>query len=213
MILKPKLWTIALLLVLAGCGRGHKAEDTFVTSGNRQADQKAEQRVEQAREIRGESEKDKGSDAAKQDRKRTLYERLGGEEGLRAIVDDFTARAVNDPRVNFARAGVQPKRDPFDRMFRRNKGPVTNWQPTPDNVNRFKAHLVQFLALATGGPPKYEGKEMKQAHQGMLITNAQFDAAVGDLKASLDNLHLPAPEQKELLAIVETTRAQVVEER
>jgi hemoglobin len=47
----------------------------------------------------------------------------------------------------------------------------------------------------------------------MKITNAEFDAAVGDLKATLDKFQVPTDEQKELLAIVESTRPQVVEER
>ena len=54
---------------------------------------------------------------------------------------------------------------------------------------------------------------MRQAHQGLVITNAEFDAAVGDLKATLDKLGMATPEQKELLSIIESTRPQVVEER
>jgi len=80
-------------------------------------------------------------------------------------------------------------------------------------VETLKTHMAQFFALSTGGPAKYEGREMKQVHNGMKITNAEFDAAVGDLKATLDKLHLATAEQKELLAIVESTRPQVAEER
>jgi len=54
---------------------------------------------------------------------------------------------------------------------------------------------------------------MKDAHKGMKITNAEFDAAVGDLKATLDKMQLPNDDQKELLAIIESTRPQVVEQR
>jgi hemoglobin len=73
--------------------------------------------------------------------------------------------------------------------------------------------MVQFLSLATGGPAQYDGKEIKPAHAGMRIGNPEFDAAVGDLKASLDRLKTPNKEQKELLAILESTRPQIVEER
>lgn len=48
--------------------------------------------------------------------------------------------------------------------------------------------------------------DMRQAHERMQITNAEFDAAVGDLKASLDAVRIPTEEQKELLSIVESTR-------
>jgi hemoglobin len=75
-----------------------------------------------------------------------------------------------------------------------------------------KFHIAQFLSLATGGPSVYEGQEMKTSHAGMHISNAEFDAAVGDLKATLDKMQIANKEQKELLAIMETTRAQIVEE-
>jgi truncated hemoglobin YjbI len=47
----------------------------------------------------------------------------------------------------------------------------------------------------------------------MRITNPEFDAVIGDLKATLDKLKIPSREQKELLAIVESTRLQIVTER
>jgi hypothetical protein len=80
-----------------------------------------------------------------------------------------------------------------------------------DAVHSHNMPLVQFIAVATGGPSKYEGAEMKNVHAGLHITNAEFDAAVGDLKASLDKFQIPNAEQRELLAIIESTRPQVVE--
>jgi hemoglobin len=73
--------------------------------------------------------------------------------------------------------------------------------------------MLQFLSLATGGPARYDGKTIKSSHAGMRITNAEFDATIGDLKASLDKLQVADREQKELLAIVESTRTQIVTER
>ena len=54
---------------------------------------------------------------------------------------------------------------------------------------------------------------MQGAHAEMHISNPEFDAAVGDMKATLDKLHIGDREQKELLAIIESTRQQIVEER
>ena len=73
-----------------------------------------------------------------------------------------------------------------------------------------KKHLIQFISLATGGPAHYDGKDLKPLHANMHISNPEFDAAVGDLKASLDNLKIPNTEQKELLAIIESTRPEIV---
>ena len=54
---------------------------------------------------------------------------------------------------------------------------------------------------------------MVASHAGMQITNAEFEASVGDLKATLDAHKVQTQEQKELLAIVETTRPQMVSDR
>lgn len=204
--------SLSLVLALAaGCG-GPGAKDgkkRFFTSGSREADQRAEQRMAKADQLNGDEPEGKGgtTETANKEENATLYERLGGEPGLTRIVDDFVARALQDPRVNWSREGVGPT----GLLARWNR--VEPWQATEQNVARLKKHMVQFFSLATGGPPRYEGKEMKAAHAGMQIENSQFDAAVGDLKASLDRLQVGEKEQKQLLAIVESTRPQVVTQR
>ena len=62
-------------------------------------------------------------------------------------------------------------------------------------------------------PPLYQGNEIEPTHAGMHIGNPEFDAAIGDLKASLDKLRIPNKEQKERLSIIERTRPQIVTER
>jgi hemoglobin len=212
---KPLISLLTLALFLTGCGAGGQKgeEKDFFTSGNREADQRADQRMARAQQLKGEGS---GSgDEEKSDEKKTpqalkdaaLFDRLGGTEGITAIIDDFTPRALNDPRVNWQRHGVKKG----GLSFSRNQSVA--WDDSKANVDQLKKHLVQFLSLATGGPTHYDGKDMKQAHAGLHITNAEFDAAVGDLKATLDKLGLPNQEQKELLSIIESTRPQVAEER
>jgi hemoglobin len=201
-----------LAAVVVGCAGGGREEERndFFTSGSRDADQRASQRMvrdqqlEAAGQATGGKEKDGENAPAKQ--KLTLYERLGGEPGLTAIVNDFLPRALEDPRVNWARKGIKS-----GGLFRRDES--ATWNPTSGNVETLKKHLVQFLSLATGGPSDYDGKEMKGTHANMKITNPEFDAVIGDLKAALDKLRIADQEQKELLAIVESTRPQVVTER
>src|SRR5262249_24011310 len=108
-------------------------------------------------------------------------------------------RLLQDPRVSWRREAVKS-----NGIFKRTKTQTS--QATPDNVAALKKHMVQFLALATGGPAQYEGKEMKAAHANMQISNPEFEAAVGDIKASLDKLQVPNKEQKEFLAIIESAR-------
>lgn len=209
----------ALLLVAPGCGstKAEKKQESFFTSGSREADQRATQRMAKEEQLAGSGEgtgekKKVGSagDATgstnKVEGKQALFDRLGGEPGISNIVADFFPRALQDPRVNWQRKGVKS-----GGLFRRS-APVA-WEATPQNAARLQKHFVQFLALATGGPARYEGKDMKAAHDGMKISNPEFDAVIGDLKASLDKLQIPNKEQKELLAIIESTRPQIVTER
>ncbi|HEX5221183.1 MAG TPA: group 1 truncated hemoglobin [Verrucomicrobiae bacterium] len=211
-----------LTFALSGCGASsaEKKRDEFFTSGSREADQRATQRMAKEEQLAGSGE-GAGEKGRKKvatgasasagggtnivEGKQALFERLGGEGGISNIVADFLPRALQDPRVNWQRRGV--KTGWFGR------GPEVAWSPTPVKTAALHKHMVQFLALATGGPARYEGKEMKSAHEGMKITNSEFDAAIGDLKASLDKLQIPNKEQKELLAIIESTRPQVVTER
>jgi len=217
--------TIALL-TLCGCGAGSpskEANKNFFTSGSRDADQRASQRMAQneqltaSGECAGERNKKSaknenapGGDTnkmAKAEGKTSLYERLGGEVGISNIVADFTARVLDDPRVNWSRKGVTRG----GLSIHANKSVA--WDPNEQNVATLKQHLVEFFALATGGPPHYTGKDIQATHKDMKISNPEFDAAVGDLKASLDKLQIANTEQKELLAIVESTRPQIVTER
>ena len=127
-------------------------------------------------------------------KEKTLYDRLGGEGAIKAVVDDFVGRAAADPKVNFTR-----------------KGTSKEWKATPENVDRLKKMLVELVGMVTGGPQKYSGHNMKEAHAGMKITQAEFDAAAADLKATLDKFKVPAKEQNELLKIVGSTAPDIVE--
>lgn len=126
----------------------------------------------------------------------SLYERMGGEAGIKAVVDDFVARAAANPAVNFTR-----------------KGTANVWDPTPANVARLKQGLVDFIGQAAGGPLKYTGPDMKAVHKGMMITEAEFDALAVDLQASLVKLKVGAAEQAELMKAVAATRGDIVEKK
>jgi hemoglobin len=206
------LLVVSALSATIGCGgtKGAKKQDEFFTSGSREADQRASQRMAKEQQLAGADQPDKAKPAeggapAQVEGRQTLFDRLGGEQGITAIVEDFTVRVLEDPRVNWERKGAKRS------LLNRDNSPV--WTANPQNVASLKKHLVQFLSLATGGPPKYDGRDMKAVHAEMRIGNPEFDAAIGDLKASLDKLRIPDKEQKEVLAVIESTRPQIVTER
>ena len=126
--------------------------------------------------------------------KKTLYDRIGGEATIVAVVDDLIARAMADRAVNFSRSGTPHA-----------------WQPTPQNVALLKTRLIQFLGTATGGPQQYEGEDLRTGHRGMRITGAEFDAFVRDVGVSLQQVGVKEKERKEVLEIVQSAKGSIVE--
>jgi hemoglobin len=116
---------------------------------------------------------------------KSFYERLGGKEAITAVVDDFVGRVAADNRIN-------------------------SFFATTD-IPRLKMNLVNQICEASGGPCKYTGRDMKTTHRGMGITNAQFDALVGDLVATLDKFKVPEKEKNELLSVLGPMRKDIVE--
>jgi hemoglobin len=123
----------------------------------------------------------------------TLWQRLGGEKGVRKVIDDFVDLEHTDPKVDFFRGG---------------KHKLTDQQLTD-----LKQKLTEFVSQAAGGPLKYSGKSMKDAHKGMAITKSQFDALAADLKQVLDKNGVKAADRDAVLAAVESTRKDIVEEQ
>jgi hemoglobin len=114
----------------------------------------------------------------------SLYDRLGGKDAITAVVKDFVQRVAADSRINAQFANT--------------------------DIPALEGKLVDQICEATGGPCKYTGKDMKTVHAGMKITDADFDALVEDLKASLDHFKVGAKEQEELLGALGGMRGDIV---
>ena len=117
----------------------------------------------------------------------TLYQRLGGREAIKGVVDDFVANVVADSRVNSRFKGLQPAA-----------------------VAKLQTNLADQICDASGGPCAYLGKDMKATHAGMGITDAEWSATVADLVKSLDKFKVGAKEQQELLAILGPMKKDIV---
>lgn len=114
----------------------------------------------------------------------SLYERLGGQPAIVAVVDDFVGNVAADARIN--------------RRFAKT------------DIAHLKARLVEQICAATGGPCVYTGADMKTAHAGMYITEAELGALVEDLARTLDKFRVPAREKSELLAILGPMKGDIV---
>lgn len=115
---------------------------------------------------------------------KSLYDRLGGKDAITAVVDDFVGNVAADKRINgyFAKA----------------------------DIARLKRNLVDQICQGTGGPCVYTGRDMRTAHNGMGIADADFNALVEDLVKTLNKLNVPATEQGELLGILAPMKPQIV---
>ena len=71
--------------------------------------------------------------------------------------------------------------------------------------------LVDQICGATGGPCAYTGRNMKEAHAGMAVTEGEFNALVEDLTATLNAFNVGKPEQDELLTALGSMKADIVE--
>ena len=116
--------------------------------------------------------------------KKSLYDRLGGQGAIRAVVDDFIGNVAADARINKRFASA--------------------------DIPRLKTRLVEQICEATGGPCKYTGASMLDAHRGMNITDGEFSALVEDLVKSLDKFKVGAPEKTELLTALGGMKPQIV---
>ena len=120
----------------------------------------------------------------------SLYERLGGVYAIAAVVDDFIDRIMDDPRLN-----ANPKVDEAHHRVSR---------------AGFKYLVTEQVCEATGGPQRYSGRSMFDSHAHLAITEPEWQVFLGDLRQTLDKFHVPTPEQSELLAIVESTKQDIV---
>ena len=120
---------------------------------------------------------------------RTLYDRLGGTTAIASVVDGFVANVAADTRIN--------------KFFTRVASDTAA-------MREFKQKLVDQVCQGTGGPCTYTGKDMKTAHQGMGLTNADFDALVEDLVKALDAAGVQQAEKDELLGILGPMRTDIV---
>lgn len=120
---------------------------------------------------------------------KSLFTRLGGKKGITAVVDEFVNNCAADTRINkfFAATAKDPQR-----------------------LAKFKTNLVNQICQVSGGPCKYTGKDMKTAHKGMNITDADFGALVEDLVKALDKLHVGATEKNELLEPLAKMKGDIV---
>jgi len=115
----------------------------------------------------------------------SLYERLGRRPGIDSVVHTFVGNIGRDKRINVRFMFV--------------------------DLDLLQSHLTDQICAASGGPCAYAGRAMKPLHAPMHVRAAEFDAMGEDLVAALKTHAVPERETQELLAIIASTRADIVE--
>ncbi len=119
---------------------------------------------------------------------KTLYQRMGGYDVIAGIVDDFIGQLRIDPA--FARFGGGR---------------------SMDSLKRTRQLVVDQLCNLTGGPCIYIGRDMKAAHAGLKITEAEWDSSIDKFKHSLNKYKIGGQEQQEFLDVLAKLRTDIVE--
>ncbi|MCU7805331.1 MAG: group 1 truncated hemoglobin [Candidatus Thiodiazotropha sp. (ex Lucinoma borealis)] len=114
----------------------------------------------------------------------TLYERLGGQNGIAAIVEDIWNNHVSNPAIKQRYAGSDP-----------------------ENVKRL---VREFFGAGIGGPETYTGQDMLTAHKGMNISDKEFVAVVDDVLGALHNNSVGQQEKDEVLCILYSMKGDIV---
>lgn len=115
----------------------------------------------------------------------SLYERLGGSEGIAHIVDDVIDAHLNNPVVQ--------------KRFEHSK-----------DINHAKKMAHEFFCAGAGGPEQYSGKDMLSAHAGMNISEQEFMAVVDDIMAALTKHDIDDPTQKDVLFILYSLKGDII---
>ena len=114
----------------------------------------------------------------------SLYDQLGGKQGIEKIVDNFIDE------------------------FSYNRDVIKHFEKT--DFDRFRSKLVEQICNISGGPCQYTGHSMLEVHQKMNVTEAEFNSMVDDLYAAMQRANVSVPAQNRLIALLAPMRGDII---
>jgi hemoglobin len=120
----------------------------------------------------------------------SLYERLGGINNIAPLVDDVIERSY------------------ASEVFKANPLIEEAHKRFPKAVYKYNA--TSLACMVMGGPQKYTGRSLKEAHQHLQVTEKEWQELLSIFRASMDSFRVPPKEQGEIIAIIESTKGDVV---
>jgi hemoglobin len=120
----------------------------------------------------------------------SLYERLGGVNAIAMVVDRFSDQIVKNPKLN-----VNPA--------------LKEWNVS-GQLAGLKFMRTLWICQATGGPFRYTGRELGEAHKNLHLTSEEFDEVGAEIASALDHFNVPQREKQEILAAIVARKAEVI---
>ena len=118
----------------------------------------------------------------------SLYERLGGYDGISSFANDLLPRLQGDSQLG---------------RFWNDRG--------DDGIEREKQLLIDYLCSNAGGPVYYTGRDMKLSHQGMKISESDWSVFFKHAGATMEALQVPQQECDDVVAFVSSLMGDIVE--
>jgi hemoglobin len=115
----------------------------------------------------------------------TLFDRLGGEVGIRRLVTDIVDNHYSNPLIR------------------------TRFEQVKDRA-ALERHSFEFLCLGSGGPQAYTGRDLLSTHRGMNISEQELIAAIDDIVAAMTKNDLEPAVQNEVVAILYSLKGDVL---
>lgn len=120
----------------------------------------------------------------------SLYERVGGLNNIAVLIDDVIERSYVDP------------------VFKANPNIEEAHKRYPKAAYKFNATALACMVM--GGPQKYTGRSMKDAHQHLLVTEKEWNELIMIFHDSMNSFKVPQKEQNEILGIIESTKGDIL---
>ena len=120
----------------------------------------------------------------------SLYERVGGINNIAVLIDDVIERSY------------------VDEVFRANPNIEEAHKRYPKAAYKFNATALACMVM--GGPQKYTGRSMKDAHQHLLVNEKEWNELKVIFRDSMNSFKVPQKEQNEIIGIIESTKGDIL---
>ena len=120
---------------------------------------------------------------------KTLFERLGGTEGISSIVDDVVDAHMNNVSISSR---------------------FLPYKEQPERLSIIKKHTVDFFSAGSGGPVSYTGRDMPTTHKGMNISSAEYLCAMDDIMIVLERHKIDEDSKKDVLSVLWSLKEMII---